>query len=163
MYAVVKTGGKQYRVAPEDIIKIEKIPGEAGDIVELSDVLMVGGDGDAQVGTPIVDGASVAAEVVEQGRAKKIIVFKKKRRKDYKRTKGHRQELTTLRITEILTGGAKPSKKAAAKKPAAKAEKAADEKKAAPKKKAAAKDDGEKKPAAKKAAAKKPAAKKDAE
>lgn len=153
MYAVIRTGGKQYRVAPEDIIEIEKIPGDVGETVQLSDVLMLGGDGKMEVGAPVVDGASVAAEVLEQGRGRKIIVFKKKRRKNYRRTKGHRQELTTLRITEILTGGKAPSK-TAAKKPAAKAE----EPKKAPAKKAAAKSEeaaGE----AKKAPAKKPAAK----
>ncbi len=101
MYAVIKTGGKQYRVAPDDVIKVERIEGEAGDTVELGEVLMVGGEGDAKIGTPLVDGASVKAEVVEQGRARKIIVFKKKRRKDYKRTRGHRQHLTTLKIKSI--------------------------------------------------------------
>ena len=120
MYAIVKTGGKQYRVAPEDIIRVEKLPGEAGDTVVLDEVLMVATDGGTEVGAPFVDGASVACEIVEQTRAKKIIIFKKKRRKHYRRKKGHRQHLTVLKVSEILTGGKKPSgKKAAAKKPAA--------------------------------------------
>ena len=114
MFAVIKTGGKQYKVAAEDVISIEKIPGEAGEAVTFEDVLMVGGEGDTVIGTPTVDGATVAGEVVEQGRARKIIVFKKKRRKNYRRTKGHRQEQTTVRITDILTGGKKAAKKAAA-------------------------------------------------
>jgi len=116
MYAVIKTGGKQYRVAPEDVIQIEKVAGEVGETVSFEDVLMVGGEGDPQVGTPLLSGATVAGEVVEQGRARKIIVFKKKRRKNYRRKNGHRQHLTTVRIIDILTGGAKAKK--AAKKPA---------------------------------------------
>ena len=119
MYAVIRTGGKQYRVAPDDIIEIEKVPGEAGEIVQFGEVLMLGGD-KPQVGAPLIDGASVAAQVIEQKRADKILVFKKKRRKNYRRKHGHRQHLTAVQITEILTGGKKPSKKAAA--PAAKAE-----------------------------------------
>lgn len=135
MFAVIKTGGKQYRVAANDVIKVEKVAGEAGDIVEFKEVLMV----DATIGAPLVEGAVVTAEVVEQGRARKVIAFKKRRRQNSKRTRGHRQELTTIRISEILTGGAKPAKKAAAKKaPAAAAEgEAAKPKKAAPKKAAA--------------------------
>lgn len=121
MYAVIRTGGKQYRVAPEDVIRIEKVAGEEGEIIQFDEVLMVGGEGDTEVGTPTVDGASVAGEVVTQGRNKKIIVFKKKRRKNYRRKAGHRQHITTVRITEILTGGKKPSK-AAAKKAAPKKE-----------------------------------------
>jgi len=104
MYAVIKTGGKQYRVAADDVIKIEKVAGEVGETIAFADVLMVGGD-TPSIGTPLVDGASVAGEVVDQGRARKIIVFKKKRRKNYRRKKGHRQEQTTVRITDILTGG----------------------------------------------------------
>jgi large subunit ribosomal protein L21 len=154
MFAVIRTGGKQYRVAPNDIIEIEKVAGEPGEIVELGEVLLLGGEGDPKTGSPI-SGATVAAEVIEQKRADKIIVFKKKRRKGYRRTKGHRQALTALRITEILTDGKKPSK-AAAKKAGAKTEtKAADK---ADAKKAEAKP-AEAKPA-KKAPAKKAAAKK---
>ena len=118
MYAVVKTGGKQYRVAKDDIIKIERLPGDEGDIVTLDDVLMIG-DGDAvTVGAPMVSGASVAGEIIEQARAKKIIVFKKRRRQNYRRKKGHRQQLTVLKVTDILTDGAKPSAKKAAPKAA---------------------------------------------
>ncbi|MFZ2099716.1 MAG: 50S ribosomal protein L21 [Oricola sp.] len=116
MFAVIKTGGKQYRVAAQDLLQIEKVSGEAGDIVEFNEVLMVGEGADATVGAPLVDGALVTAEVVEQGRARKVIAFKKRRRQNSKRTRGHRQHLTTIRIAEILTGGAKPSKKAAPKK-----------------------------------------------
>jgi large subunit ribosomal protein L21 len=160
MFAVIRTGGKQYRVTPNDIIEIEKIAGNPGDIVELGEVLLLGGaDGGPKAGAPLIAGALVAAEVVEQGRGEKIIVFKKKRRKGYRRTKGHRQLLTTIRITEILTDGKKPSKQAAkpeakkAEKPAeAKSEKKAEAKPAA--KKAAPKAE---KPKAKKSEAKKPA------
>jgi len=158
MFAVIRTGGKQYRVAPNDVIEIEKVAGEPGDIVELGEVLLLAGEGDPKTGSPI-SGATVAAEVLEQKRADKIIVFKKKRRKSYRRTRGHRQALTALRITEILTDGKKPSK-AAAKKADAKTEtKVADK---ADAKKAEAKP-AEAKPAkeapAKKASAKKTEAK----
>ncbi|MEM8743588.1 MAG: 50S ribosomal protein L21 [Pseudomonadota bacterium] len=181
MYAVIRTGGKQYRVAPEDVIEVEKVSGDAGEIIQFNEVLMLGGDGAPQVGTPAIDGASVAGQVVEQKRGDKIIVFKKKRRKNYRRKKGHRQHLTAVRITEILTGGKKPSKAAAKPAPAKKADdKKPAEKKApakpaaekaeakpaakakAPAKKAAPKAAAAKKPAAKKPAAKKPAAKKPA-
>ena len=119
MFAVIKTGGKQYRVAANDLIKIEKVAGEAGDTVEFTEILMVG----STIGAPTVEGAVVTAEVVEQGRARKVIAFKKRRRQNSKRTRGHRQEQTTIRISEILTDGAKPAKaKAAPKKAAAKAE-----------------------------------------
>jgi large subunit ribosomal protein L21 len=121
MYAVIKTGGKQYRVTPDEVIEIERLPGEAGDSIEFSQVLMVAADGGVEIGTPLVAGATVVGEIVEQTRGPKIIVFKKKRRKHYRRRNGHRQDLSEVRITEILTGGAKPAKKAAAK-PKAKAE-----------------------------------------
>ena len=103
-FAVVRTGGKQYRVAKDDVIEVERLDGEPGSALALDQVLMVGGDGAAQIGTPLVDGASVTAEVVAQTRGDKIVVFKKKRRKKYQRTKGHRQELTVLKITEIAAG-----------------------------------------------------------
>lgn len=112
MYAVIRTGGKQYRVAPDDVLDIERISGEAGDTIEFNDVLMVGGDAEPQVGTPHIDGASVAAELVEHLRGQKILIFKKKRRTTYRRKQGHRQELTKVRITQILTDGAKPKKAA---------------------------------------------------
>jgi large subunit ribosomal protein L21 len=123
MFAVIRTGGKQYRVAPNDIIEIEKIAGKPGDIVELGEVILLGGDGGPKTGSPTIAGALVAAEVIEQKRGEKIIVFKKKRRKNYRRKNGHRQSLTALRITEILTDGKKPSKQAAKPEPK-KAEKA---------------------------------------
>jgi large subunit ribosomal protein L21 len=113
MFAVIKTGGKQYRVAANDLLKVEKVDGAAGDIVEFTEVLMVGEGAGAAIGAPTVAGALVTASVVEQGRAKKVIAFKKRRRQNSKRTRGHRQHLTTVQIIEILTGGAKPSKKAA--------------------------------------------------
>jgi large subunit ribosomal protein L21 len=105
MYAVIRTGGKQYKVAPQDVLQIEKIDGAAGDAVRFSDVLMIAGEGEPQLGEPLISGATVAAEVVEQGRGPKIIVFKKKRRQNYRRKKGHRQELTTVRILEIQADG----------------------------------------------------------
>jgi len=120
MFAVIKTGGKQYKVAADDILEIEKLDAVAGDAIVFEEVLMVGADGDVTVGAPLVEGATVAAELVEQKRAKKIVVFKKKRRQNYRRKAGHRQHLSLVRITDILTGGAKPKAKAA-KKPAAKA------------------------------------------
>jgi len=101
MYAVIKTGGKQYRVAKDEILKIEKLEGAAGDKVEFTDVLMVGNDKDVAIGTPLVEGAVVSGEVLEQTRAGKIIVFKKKRRHNYRRKKGHRQHQTVVRITGI--------------------------------------------------------------
>ncbi len=114
MYAVIRTGGKQYKVAPEDVLKIEKIEGAAGDAVTFPDVLMVAGDGEPAVGAPLVSGAAVSAEVVEQGRGPKIIIFKKKRRQNYRRKNGHRQSLTTVRILEILRDGKALVKAAAA-------------------------------------------------
>lgn len=155
MYAVIKTGGKQYRVAANDVIKVEKLEGEAGATIELDQVLMLGEGADTTVGAPLVDGAKVVATVLEQTRADKILVFKKKRRKKYRRTKGHRQDITVLRITDVLAAGAKAAAKPkAAPKPEAKVDDTAVQavpEKAAPKKKVAA----AKKPAAKKSAPKK--------
>lgn len=131
MFAVIRTGGKQYKVAIDDILQVEKLEVEAGDIITLDDVLMIGGE-KTEVGTPTVEGASVAAEVLEQKRDKKIIVFKKKRRQNYRRKAGHRQHKTVLRVIDILVGGAKAPKKAPAKKVAAPKEAAA-KKEAAPK------------------------------
>ncbi len=111
MFAVFKTGGKQYRVAAEDLLKVDKVKGEPGEIVEFGEVLVVGGDS-VTLGAPTVAGATVAAEVVDQGRGPKVIAFKKRRRKNSRRKRGHRQEFTLLRITEILTDGNKPSKTA---------------------------------------------------
>lgn len=183
MFAVIKTGGKQYKVAVDDVIKVERLPGESGDKVEIADVLMLGGEGaEPQVGAPLVDGATVGAQILEQSRGEKIIIFKKQRRQNYRRKNGHRQLQTVLKVVDITGKGVKEtSKGAAAKKPAPKAEpkteaepkadvKAAEEKPATKKpaakkpaaKKAAAKKPAAKKPAAKKAAAKKPTAKKPA-
>ncbi len=127
MFAVIKTGGKQYRVAANDVLKIEKVSGEVGDIVEIGQVLAHGEGDDVVIGAPFVEGATVAAEIVDQGKARTVIAFKKRRRQNSRRKIGHRQLLTTVRISEILTGGAKPSKKAAAK-----AEAKAEDKAAAP-------------------------------
>ena len=111
MFAVFKTGGKQYRVAAEDVLKIDKVKGEPGEIVEFGEVLVVGGDS-VTLGAPTVAGATVAAEVLDQARGPKIIAFKKRRRKNSRRKRGIRQEFTLLRITEILTDGKKASKTA---------------------------------------------------
>ena len=167
MFAVIKTGGRQYRVVPDDVLEITKIDGDVGTIVQLNEVLVVGGDTPV-LGVPTVKGASVAAELLQHKRGPKVIAFKKRRRKNSRRKRGYRDEITVLRITEILADNAKPSigprpkrekvatpvedgdeadkpaKKAAAKKPVAKAAAA----------KPRAKADG------KKAPAKKPAAKK---
>ena len=115
MFAVIKTGGTQYRVAPDDVLEIGKIAGEAGEIVQLGEVLALGGD-TPTIGVPLVSGASVAVEVLEQKRGPKVIAFKKRRRKNSRRKRGHRQELTRVRVTEILTDGKKPSAAAKPKK-----------------------------------------------
>lgn len=104
MFAVIKTGGKQYKVAANDLIKIEKLSGEANDTVEFTEVLMVGENADVTTGAPFISGAVVKATIVEQMRARKVIAFKKRRRKNSKRTRGHRQSLTIVRISEILVG-----------------------------------------------------------
>jgi len=108
MFAVIKTGGKQYRVAAEDVITVDRLPGERGDAVEFGEVLLLGGD-NVEVGSPTVAGATVAGQVVEQSRGPKMIAFKKRRRKNSRRKRGHRQEFTVVRITEILTEGRKPA------------------------------------------------------
>ncbi len=159
MFAVIKTGGKQYRVAAEDVIKVEKVKGDPGEIVQFGEVLVVGGDS-VTLGAPTIAGASVAAEVLEQGRGPKVISFKKRRRKNSRRKRGHRQEFTLIRVTEILTDGAKPTitarpKPAPKPKPATEdpAVSGDDEPAAtkAPKAKARSKPKPAKKPAAKKA------------
>ena len=114
MFAVIKTGGKQYKVAANDVITIERLEGEVGDVIAFDQVLMLGGE-TVTVGSPTVAGATVAGELVEQARGPKVISFKKRRRQNSKRKKGHRQHLSLVRITEILTGGAKPSGVKAAK------------------------------------------------
>jgi large subunit ribosomal protein L21 len=173
MFAVIKTGGRQYRVVPDDVLEIGKIAGDVGTIVQLGEVLLVGGEAPV-LGAPTVAGASVAAEVLQHKRGPKVISFKKRRRKNSRRKRGYRDEITVLRITEILTNDNKPSigprpkrekviaapadgddddaPRTAKKKPAAK-------KAAKTTAKPAAKPRA--KPDAKKAAAKKPAAKTD--
>ena len=170
MYALVRTGGKQYRVAKDDTILVERIAADEGAEVILDDVVMLGDGDKVTIGTPRVEGAAVSATVVSQTRGPKIIIFRRKRRKNHRRTQGHRQDLTLLKINAIAEDGkslkpkAAPAKKAAAKeeaRPKAAAKKAA-AKKAAPKAeaKAAPKKAAAKKTAAKKATAKKAAAKK---
>ncbi len=151
MFAVIKTGGRQYRVVPDDVLEIGKIAGDVGTIVQLGEVLLVGGESPV-LGTPTVPGASVAAEVLQHKRGPKVIAFKKRRRKNSRRKRGYRDEITVLRITEILTNDNKPSigprpkrEKVEAKAPAPDADEAP---------KAARKKAPAKKPAAKKAAAK---------
>ncbi|OFV87908.1 MAG: 50S ribosomal protein L21 [Acidobacteria bacterium RBG_16_68_9] len=103
-YAVIRTGGKQYRVTPGEVVRIEKVPGEPGTEVQFTDVLMACSAGGVQIGMPIIQGARVTAQVLRQAKAKKILVFKKKKRKNYRRRQGHRQQLTTIRVTAIETG-----------------------------------------------------------
>jgi len=123
MFAVIKTGGKQYRVAADDVITVDKVKGEPGETIEFTEVLVLGGD-NVQVGTPQVGGAKVAGEVVEQARGPKVIAFKKRRRKNSRRKRGHRQEFTVVRIIEILAEGAKAAAPAKAKRTRKKAESA---------------------------------------
>jgi large subunit ribosomal protein L21 len=108
MFAVIRTGGKQYRVAAEDVIRIDRVNGQPGEIVEFGEVLVVGGD-TPQLGTPTIAGATVAGEVLQHTRGDKVIAFKKRRRKNSRRKRGYRHEFSVVRITEILTGGARPS------------------------------------------------------
>jgi large subunit ribosomal protein L21 len=152
MYAVIKTGGKQYKVAPGALVAVAKIAGEAGDTVAFEEVLLVGGENDTSLGSPLVSGATVAGEIVGQKRTAKILVFKKRRRQNSKRSRGHRQDETIVRITEILTDGKKPEMK----KVEASAEEAPAKPKRAPRKAAAAAE-GETEAAAK--PARKPRAK----
>ncbi|MBL4789934.1 MAG: 50S ribosomal protein L21 [Kordiimonadaceae bacterium] len=148
MFAIVKTGGKQYRVTEGDVVKVEKLDGEVGKNISITEVLMVGDDKGLKTGEPLVEGASVTFEVLEQKKDKKVVIFKKKRRQNYRRKRGHRQEITVLRVKSIAATAAKkaPAKKAA---PA----------KEAPAKEATAKKAPAKKAPAKKAPAKKAAAK----
>lgn len=162
MFAVIKTGGKQYRVATGDEIRVEKLEGQTGDTLDMGDVLMLGGESGVTIGSPTVEGAQVIGELVGTDRDRKIIVFKKRRRQNYRRTKGHRQWGSTVRIAEIVAPGQKaktalktttapvedapkaeaPAKKAAPKKAAApKAEAPKAKAKAAPKAEAAGNDD----------------------
>jgi len=100
-YAIIRTGGKQYRVAPGEVVRIERLAGEVGAPVEFTEVLLTGGDGAVRVGTPLVEGVKVSGEIVGQERDRKIRVFKKKRRKNYRRRRGHRQSITAVRVTAI--------------------------------------------------------------
>jgi len=109
MFAVIKAGGKQYRVVEDQLLKVEGVEGEPGTIVQIGEVIMLGGD-KPEIGKPTISGASVAVEIVEHGRGRKVIAFKKRRRKNSRRKRGHRQDFVLIRISEILTGGAKPSK-----------------------------------------------------
>ena len=158
MFAVIKAGGKQYRVAAEDVIRIDRVDRNPGEVVSFGEVLVLGGD-TPTLGAPLVSGATVAGEVLAHERGDKVIAFKKRRRKNSRRKRGYRDEITVLRITEVLTDNAKPSigprpKREKVEAPAAEGDEAPKAaKKKAPAKKAAAK------PAAKKAPAKKAAAK----
>ena len=169
MYALVKTGGKQYRVAKDDTILVERIAAEEGEQVVLDNIIMLGDGDKVTIGTPTVEGAGVSATVMRQTRGPKIIIFRRKRRKNHRRTQGHRQDLTLLKITDIAEDAKKlaaPKKaaapKAAPKKAAAPKAEAAPKKAAAPKAEAAPKKAAPKKAAAKKttASAKKAAPKK---
>jgi large subunit ribosomal protein L21 len=162
MFAVIKTGGKQYKVAPTDLIEVATVPGAAGDVVTFDEVLLHGDENGTVLGGPLVAGAAVAGEIVGQKRSARILVFKKRRRQNSKRSRGHRQDFTLIRITEILTDGKKPAAKKAKAAPAAEASveapaaEAAPEARAAKPKRAAAKT-GETAPA-KASRAAKPAA-----
>src|SRR6056300_162084 len=121
MYALVKTGGKQYRVSKDDTILVERLSAEEGEQIILNDIVMLGDGDKVTIGTPLVDGAGVSATVVRQTRGPKIIIFRRKRRKNHRRTQGHRQDLTLLKVTDILTSAKAPAaKKAAPAKAAAK-------------------------------------------
>jgi large subunit ribosomal protein L21 len=109
MFAVIRAGGKQYRVAAEDVIRIDRVVGEPGEVIEFGEVLLLGGD-TPQIGAPTISGATVAGEVLQHTRGDKVIAFKKRRRKNSRRKRGYRHEFSVIRITEILTDGAKPSK-----------------------------------------------------
>ena len=165
MFAVIRSGGKQYKVAQNEVIVVERMAGESGSSVDLGDVLIVGDGTKTTVGKPNVDGAKVRATVVEHARADKIKVFKRKRRKGYRRTAGHRQLTTVLRISEITAPGMKPAKQAAAAKPQTAAKPKSEAKAAArpeAEAKAAARPEAEAKAAARPEAEAKTAAKPDA-
>jgi large subunit ribosomal protein L21 len=104
-YAVIRTGGKQYRVVPGEVLRVEALDGEVGSEVEFPEVLLASTDGGVQIGTPVLAGARVTAKIVQQGKAKKVLVFKKKRRKNYRRKHGHRQLFTAVQVTDISVGG----------------------------------------------------------
>ncbi len=126
MYAILETGGKQYRVSEGDVITIEKIPGEAGDAVEFDKVLLLSNAGDVKVGSPYIDGAKISGEIVETGKGKKVIVFKFKSKKDYRKKQGHRQPFTSVEITSLT--GEKVARKSAPKEDSAEAKNSSEEK-----------------------------------
>ena len=166
MYAVVRTGGKQYRVAKDEVVVVEKLAGEPGGDVELAEVLVLDNGSETQIGSPLVEGARVFGTVVAQDKTDKVLIFKRKRRKNHRRLRGHRQNVTVLRITDILAKGEERAPRTAAEPKPKKAEGAeaapkakASAKKAAPEKAAAEKRASEKSAGAKK----KPAAKKSKE
>lgn len=175
MYAVVRTGGKQYRVAKDEVLVVEKLAGEAGGDIELSEVLVLDNGSETQIGSPLVEGARVFGTVIAQDKTDKVLTFKRKRRKNHRRLRGHRQNVTVLRITDILAKGEERAPRAEAAPKQAEAAAAGEASEDAPKKKATAKKAAPKKaaaektPAAKKApnksagAKKKPAAKKSKE
>ena len=150
MFAVIRAGGKQYRVAAEDVIRIDRVVGEPGEVIEFGEVLLLGGD-TPQIGAPTISGATVAGEVLQHARGDKVIAFKKRRRKNSRRKRGYRHEFSVIRITEILTDGAKPSKTPPARPKREPKPKSASE---------TAEGEAEAKPAKAKSNAKKPAAKK---
>jgi large subunit ribosomal protein L21 len=166
MYAVVRTGGKQYRVAKDEVVVVEKLAGEPGGDIELAEVLVLDNGGETQIGSPLVDGARVFGTVIAQDKTDKVLIFKRKRRKNHRRLRGHRQNVTVLRITDILAKGEERAPRAAAEpRPAETSAAEAGAADAAPKSRAAAKKSAPRKAAAeKKAPAKrKPAAKKSKE
>jgi large subunit ribosomal protein L21 len=156
MFAVIKAGGKQYRVAPEDVIRIDRVKNEPGEVVAFGEVLLLGGE-TPQLGAPTVAGATVAGEVLQHERGDKVIAFKKRRRQNSRRKRGYRHEFSVIRITEILTEGAQPSQT-----PPPRPQREAKKPAAAPAAEAAEGEGEEKKPAKKASTAKKPAAKKPA-
>jgi large subunit ribosomal protein L21 len=156
MFAVIKAGGKQYRVAPEDVIRIDRVKNEPGEVVAFGEVLVLGGE-TPQLGAPTVAGATVAGEVLQHERGDKVIAFKKRRRQNSRRKRGYRHEFSVIRITEILTEGAQPSQT-----PPPRPQRVAKKPEAAPAAEAAEGEGEEKKPAKKASTAKKPAAKKPA-
>ena len=139
MYAVVRTGGKQYRVAKDEVVVVEKLAGEPGGDVELAEVLALDNGSETQIGSPLVEGARVFGTVIAQDKTDKVLIFKRKRRKNHRRLRGHRQNVTVLRITDILAKGEERAPRAAAEPKPKKVEAAAEGAEAAPKAKAAAK------------------------
>lgn len=157
MYAIFKSGGKQYKVAENDVVKLEKLVGNKGDVITLGNVLALATDSGLTVGAPLVEGAVISAEVLEQTKDEKVLIFKKKRRHNYRRKKGHRQQITVVRILDVSGKGEKktPAKKAKVKAEAVEAAVVSEQEKPAPKKAAKAKATTAEKPAAAKKVSKK--------